>query len=1084
MTDIDDNTLFDEHIDLDAEEEPPDAEPELAAEPLFTALLRDVVRRQHPEDPVWRDIVELLASPISLHLAATQAKGGDFAAQKEEAGVNAGRYRLDQSLRSHLINGLFPILNLADHLKAWEAPMFRRWDDESRRLFVAAFLLHDWIKFPGVQAALSAAGITTHDPNPNLYLPIVESQFRDWIGRLGIDAFLEPLGGSEHWLHELIYLAPNTQVKWGTMLNQSALPGLHWAHPRRDLVMSLCTLADLFSYSAHTPSEVVHHPAIQTQLARLSDTAARLTFHHVTENRGVLTNLLHGALLDALTDEARRPLLYAPSGVVYLERSGYAPPLPSLDAIAERVTEKTQTICARQVTQQLPGFRSSPTGFRFPDFYWRFFDLPSFIEMTPRAAIRAIPFAKKDPFSEKRLTDADRKGFLPDDLDVSELPRNRRVDQLAELMQLWVRVLSDKRPTFATTEWLFTQLALTDVRNAFDQIVTGGATGGVAYNWYVAAAIATQRAAGQDDTQWEQWLQGHADALAAALRTEAPAASDDAWAELRRYAAQSIRLDDPGPATSADFAAELAQYSNAKRKGRGTTNVCSICAAAFPIKSQEEPAVLFAPAIYSNRLAVHGGKTQRDICAICSLEMMLRKLLMTHTQATGGAFEGRKERFLFFYPTYFFTPETLAMLRRLYRRLQKVSITALRKLVIGEANDRAEVTLDPATLQKLEDLLLAPRPGDQMAYDPLSRLHYPAHEPMMFDFIGIPPGRDASDTQSWVQPTLLALLLPLQLDVKVVASESSVPLFTDASDFDETALLDAPAAAMRHVLGTTRAVQEETGRDQPIAAPLRLTLDDITRQGRGAIQRLIVAYFVHTDAHARMGRTGFDYRWQQFPALARDLASTPLTLFAYLKQWQRSNELDGLPPTKVQQYLAYYHFFDAEETFDEGGVTMSHARRLTELYRQFYRAEGWKSNAILRPLTVAATAILDADTRLFGDGDAIDSEALTEVVWGEVQGFINRVRDKSAQGYAMAPYPEADAAVKAFAHYFVHDLFVAALKGDVAALRGRQLNLLKNACEVLYNEAETPLREARRVARAAKATQGDPTDDDYEPDVQ
>ncbi|HBY92872.1 MAG TPA: hypothetical protein DEP84_02745 [Chloroflexi bacterium] len=1043
MTDIE-KLEIPEDLELD-EGEPQDEVEQLAPEPLFTALLRRAVRGRFADDPVRQDVVELLATPMTIQLAAKTAKGGDFAEQKAAAGADVARYRRDQSLRAHLFNGLLPVLHIGDLLQAWGAPQFRRWDEETRRLFVGGYALHDWVKLPDVAAQLKAAGLG-HDANPNLNLPFIEDHFSEWMQRLNLTAFLEPIGGAEKWLHELIYIAANTQEKWGTMQNLKALPNMHWSGPRRLLVMTLCSLADKLSYSVHRPVELTRHVRICTLLANLGDGAARLTSHHLTENRGVLTNLLHNAALDGLAHEARVPILYAPSGVVYLERTGHAPPLPRLEEIADRAVEKVRQVCALQVQNQLPGFQRGKQ-IKFPPFYWLFFTPDRFIEITPRAVIRKIPFNTSTAIKcKERYEKAVKKGLLPPTIDISSLPVSARVDQLAELLQLWESEIARKLSQFPTRDWIFPVLGIQDFRNEFEQIDSGSRAGGTPYNWYVAAAVAQGRQKGLDDAQWEAWLQGHADALAEALRQRPQASGPDGWQHLRAYATQTIRLDDDAAPTHTNFAAEFGQYQNAKKKGRGTTKVCSLCAAAFSIEQQEEPAVLFAPAVYSNRLPLHGGKTQRNICAVCSLEMMLRKLLMAHTQASGKNFEARKERYLFFYPTYFFTPETLDMLRALYRRLKKVSITALRKSVLGNEGDRADVQLDPATLQRLEDLLLEPIPADETEYDRLSRMHYPTHEPMMFDFIGIPPGRDPTDTQAWIQPALLALLLPLQLDVKVVASESPIPLFTEAGDLDETAFLDGPASAIRYLSGKER-----------------LTLDDITKDNRGALQRLITGYFIHTDANAGMGRTGFDYRWQQFPAVARNLADSPLYAFHYLKKWQRREGFDSLPPSKVQQYLAYFRFFDVKGA-SYGGITMSHAQELTRLYRQFYRAEGYKSNAILRPITVAANAILDADPRLFRD-----PAALEEAVWGEVQGFVNRVRQGSAQGRGAAgvSHREADQAVRDFARYFVHTVYAGALKMDAASLRGRQLNLLKNACEVLYLNAERTERTARKAAGEA-----------------
>jgi CRISPR-associated protein Csc3 len=135
---------------------------------------------------------------------------------------------------------------------------------------------------------------------------------------------------------------------------------------------------------------------------------------------------------------------------------------------------------------------------------------------------------------------------------------------------------------------------------------------------------------------------------------------------------------------------------------------------------------------------------------------------------------------------------------------------------------------------------------------------------------------------------------------------------------------------------------------------------------------------------------------------------------------------------------------------------MSHARTLVDLSLQFYRAKRFSSNSILRPLAVVSRALLTADRRLF------DREGLIEVARGELQAFMDRVRNDQADGRLSprlateSPQEAAqrrDEYMRRFVEYFVGTIFYETLRGDVAALRGRQLNLLKNTYETLYRDA-------------------------------
>jgi CRISPR-associated protein Csc3 len=228
-----------------------------------------------------------------------------------------------------------------------------------------------------------------------------------------------------------------------------------------------------------------------------------------------------------------------------------------------------------------------------------------------------------------------------------------------------------------------------------------------------------------------------------------------------------------------------------------------------------------------------------------------------------------------------------------------------------------------------------------------------------------------------------------------------------------------------------------------------------------------VGYLIHLDAHSRQKRGSWDYSWSKIPPLARDLAADAAYACHYLKKWQRSAETDSLPIGKVQQYLHYLTYLG------EGGPTMSHAHTLVELSRQFYRARGFSSNSILRPLSVVARVLLTADRHLFDD-----REGLIEVAHAELQAFMNRVRTHQADGFQSprgAEESPQEAAqrreeyMQRFVKYFVGTIFYDALRGDAAALRGRQLNLLKNTYETLYRAAAAHDRRQEQSPEDAEA---------------
>ncbi|TEU17163.1 MAG: type I-D CRISPR-associated protein Cas10d/Csc3 [Anaerolineales bacterium] len=1028
MTMTDDEQRVQEDYLLEDEEEGA-AEQEtisLAPEPLFSALLRDVIVKLWPDDTVMADFVDHVAAPLSDYLGHRGAKGGEFVEERRAKGLQVDeRYIYDQTMRAHLVNGLLPVLHVARTLQAWGAPQFRAYDDSVRRLFIAGYVLHDYLKLPEVEKQLEEAGFSHEQAIGPAQLSVTEQIFRQWCATLGLEEFLAPVGGVEEVLHDLIYIAANTQTRWGTLRNLSVLPRLTLPAVQRDLAEQLSRLADYLAYIARTPQEAATNASIQRELTTLSNHIARFTYHHLADNRGVLSNFIHNAALSAMSDEHRVPLLYAPSGVVYLEHKE-APPPPAVAEIAEATIQNIQKAIVRRLHRSLDGIKRDGKGLKYADYYWLFFDLPTFVKLGVQAAFGNIHEGKK-PSSGKRYAKMKDKGWLDPEVDL-DLPDDVRVDQLAEWCYLAEKQIAEKLPDFDVAGFLLNEMSLQDLREPFEAASRIKRAGGVAYYWYFAAGHYLKRHPGLDPAAWQEQVEGFARQLVQAVREAAqsadvpPPESGADWDDLRAYISRTLTL---GAALVAGedrtvFAAELHRYQNAKRRGRGTTHMCALCSSTYRVDKQADPAVLFAPQVYSNKLQLGGSQLRRDICSICGLEMMLRQNLMNRSAATGKDFENRRVRYLYFYPTYFFTPETLDLFRRAYTNIRRISFTELRRQLVGE---EGTVDLSPETLQRLEPLLLTPEEEMEPEEDRYVRLHFPAHEPMTFYFLGVPPpGRDAKDAASWVHPAFLALLLPLCLDVKVVASESSLPLMVEADEITETVFLDGPHAAISYLTGGEN----------------RINVDRILP----TLQRLIVGYLIHTDANTAPGSNDF-YRWQDLPALARALDTSPLYAFHYLKKWQRKQKFDTIPSSKARQYLTYItHLM-------KGGDEMSHARTLTKLYRKFYRAKRRNTSSILRPLSIAARTVLETDPRLF------DREGVIEAVYGEVYRYIERGRREGLFRYPRgSDATSREQAMREFTDYFVNQVFHEALRGDKSALRGKQLNLLKSACEVIYREAD------------------------------
>ncbi|MGB5974029.1 MAG: type I-D CRISPR-associated protein Cas10d/Csc3, partial [Nodosilinea sp.] len=300
-----------------------------------------------------------------------------------------------------------------------------------------------------------------------------------------------------------------------------------------------------------------------------------------------------------------------------------------------------------------------------------------------------------------------------------------------------------------------------------------------------------------------------------------------------------------------------------------------------------------------------------------------------------------------------------------------------------------------------------------------------------------------------------------------VVSESPIPPFTDGAEFEESVFFDSAPHAFCTLMGQDRfrldSILEGWTDDTDIKRPAPLNI-------------LTAAYAIHMDVNAKQGKGGYDANWGRFTELAKDIETSPLHVFSYLAKWSRGQKADAPSPQKIRLYAHhFYPCFDPYATYsfaqEEWILTpdssLNHPKKLTDLYRQFYRANkryNAKANAVLKPVDIAADTILKAETSMFND------EALVTVVAAEVFKLMDRVHKSTAEGrWIMSDREKERQAVLDFARYFVVDVFEKAFAGDRARLAGRQLNLIRDTCEFLYRlEQDKENQELKAKAEADK----------------
>ncbi|MBD1212918.1 MAG: type I-D CRISPR-associated protein Cas10d/Csc3 [Dolichospermum circinale Clear-D4] len=1054
---------------------------------LTLKLLKESITAQNPNDQVMADFAEYVLPNLLKIAIGVTAKGGKFFDEIDEKRATEGKTKVrrdnaaDQSLNTHLLNGLFPANLIEQRLEKLDTTIKRVVKDKERRLVIAGFILHDFEKFPDAPEECRKLPLDEHRK-------IIDQKVK----QLGIDKFINPENPEDYqeYIDDLLCMAYNAQRRWDTNWNFSEF-GLNPVLKDRTIrsLSDLTCLADSLASIIKHPQDA-ENTRINEIIHSLSDGKLKFTYHRISENRGVLTNVVNNAVIEAHTNlntaENRyyEPLLYLPTGVIYLALRD-APPI-SPETLPNLVVNKIKSLCSGQLQLRQTGFGRDGKGMKYAEYYNLFFDSPGLMQVALDATLRILNTGKISVGKSRseNLVKFQKQNVLSIDYDFN-FDDDIRIDQIAEFGDLITRKIweetvekietarkKDKKlpkvPDFDLTHkvaelWNLTEYLpqvreIQRINESLKEQKLKGNTGGVPYEWYYLAAKYLEKHPGIEDVRenCQQVIYYLTDLISPIL---AQYQLPDGWDDLRLWVSRVIMLPNTNQSTSVtteidNFINELSNYNAAKKPGRGKQLICSISHSAYTVTEQMESAVLFTPQVYTNKQMLGGSNAKRNISSIAGVEMMLRQILMNQTQAVGKRFEDGKYRYLYFYPTYYFTPETNKFLQKAYMNIAQTRFdTSIRNHFISKD---LQVDLGKENYQSVDSFLIDENLDSEK--DRTFKLSYPEDQPLTFYFMALPPGRDSTDTESWVMPSWLAFAFPMILDVKTVVSESPIPPFNDGAEFEETVFLDSAPHAFRTLVKRDRfrldyilEGWEEYGIQYP--APLNV---------------LTAAYAIHLDVNAKQGKTGYDANWGKFTELAKDFETSPLHVFAYLNKWVRNQKLETARIDKIKLYT--YHFYPCfdpyakfnstqEKLIVESRSTLNHPQNLTELYRRFYRANkrfNPKANAVLKPIDIAADTILKADSCVF------DGETLTLAVAAEIVKLMDRVHSSTAEGrWIMSKREEERQAVLEFAKYFVEDVFDGCFKSDRARLAGRQLNLIRDTCEFLYRLADDKEYQAR-----------------------
>ncbi len=1130
---LEDENYEDYEDGMDADPNNREVEPP-APELITLKLLRRAIAAQNPNDEIMRDFGEYVLPNLLRVAIGTTAKGGKYFEQKEreyyERQIQEGRETIkpisrrsadDQSLNTHLLNGLFPANQIEQRLEELDTTIQRivRPKPQRRRLAIAGFILHDFEKFDYNRFPSMPAQYKAVEKDRIRDLPLEDHRviIDVIIQELKLDYFINPNAPTAYkdQIDGLLYIAYNAQRKDGTNLNTAELKLGRESNVFVEL-SNLARLADLFASIIKHPQDA-ENGSIRSCLAELNNDEnineqLELTYHSIAENHGVLTNVVNNAVMDEFmsmnTPERKyyEPLLYLPTGVIYLKLKD-APPVSSKN-LPERVVQKIKDLCVNELATRQKGFVREGKGMKYADYYHLFFNDFELMQIALKATFSNVRNSKVGDRSNS-LVEFQKKKVLSLQSDY-KFENDIRIDQLAEFgdlitrkiwgsriakIQTWEKTYKQKFSlgdlesggflVLKIAEYLGLSECLPQIREIqrinenLKDLKLKGNTGGLPLEWYYLAAQYVKAHSGSEDiTHAGNQIIDCVTALISPVlkqfeevknslkdKTEPdPTKKEDGWDDLRDWVRRVVMLPNSQVASQDKFFEELKNYNAAKQQRRGKQLICSITHSAYTVKEQMESGVLFTPQVYTNKQMLFGSNAKRNISSIAAIEFMLRQILMSETQEVGKKFEDGKYRYLFFYPTYYFSPETNCFLHEAYDHISSTRFdSGLRNHFISKdsiANFSLE-NYQTAGVFQFQD-----NPASNAYKGRIFKLNYSENQPMTFYFMALPPEKrgktDPTDTESWVMPAWLAFAFPMILDVKTVVSESPIPPCTDGTDFEQTVFLDSAPQAFRML------TQESNFR-------LDYILEGWEQNGKqytAPLNSLTAAYAINLDVNARQTKNGYNPNWGKLSELARDFETSQLYVFSYLKRYTREKQLDtpGLPKIRLYAYQ-FYPCFDPYVRFEneELHVTNSqssihHPKKLTELYRKFYRAKSskgqpTKANAILKPIDEAADVVLKAEY------SACRGETLVDYVAARLASLMNRVHSSTAEGRWIFKNSERDQereAILDFSRYFVIEVFEGTFKGDRARLAGRQLNLIRDTCEFLYRLEDDKERRKKK----------------------
>ncbi len=242
-----------------------------------------------------------------------------------------------ESLYTHVITGVFVLEQLRSALNIG--------DREARVLFTA-FTIHDLNKVMEDKRGFGKLAIGKN---------IAEE-----IKRLGLDRFFPAYNEYLNDIESLVRGHPGHYQHGGERMIAKRDDEYTLGLQRVNELLGLIRAADVIDLS-HTLDERKHKDDFLSHLNNFSDTQYEFCTHRLTEDRGLLSNVVHNAIVKHLREQhTMLPLLFYPDGVAYLKPRGHEIKISAEDL--EQIAKRVAISISEMTAEHLSDFVESKPG--------------------------------------------------------------------------------------------------------------------------------------------------------------------------------------------------------------------------------------------------------------------------------------------------------------------------------------------------------------------------------------------------------------------------------------------------------------------------------------------------------------------------------------------------------------------------------------------------------------------------------------------------------------------------------------------------------------------------------------------------